>query len=69
MSPGKVIRLCRDYAHKVAPTGLSFARWIANNIEMTGVQRQSVEDTLMKWIYPDPTGDAAARNVDHVGRG
>ena len=70
LSPSKVSRLARDYKRRVEPNGFSFARFLLNAVEMTAAQRAEAErhpDVIRVIAYADPTGEAAARNVDKEG--
>lgn len=67
VSPAKVSRLCRQYARTVAPHGVAFASWFVSQVAAAGAPREVLTAELYRRItHADPTGEAAARNVDRA---
>lgn len=64
MSPSKVSRLCRDYVNLVAGKGVPFGAYLANAVVLDTDQRRTFDALYYRLSHADPTGEAAARNVD-----
>lgn len=64
MSPSKVVRIVRDYEHKVEGKGIDLLAFVLNNIEMR-LERIRTDPEIMRWLtYADPTGETVAREID-----
>lgn len=63
-SPSKVSREVRTYLHRVADKGVPFALYLRNCIEMHQEAQQELDAAYDCLTYADPTGNAAARNID-----
>lgn len=64
MSPSNITRLVRDYTNLVAGKGVPFGTYLANAVALHADQRHAFDALYYRLSHADPTGEAAARNVD-----
>ena len=64
MSRSKVRRMVQLYERQAQRYGYDFGRFIAQQVEMSELQRRVAADELRKvTAYVDPTGESAVNNV------
>lgn len=59
LSPAKISKTCREYLHKVEPTGVSFGDYIGRVVDLSVSERVGLDAMYKRITYADPTGEDA----------